>query len=129
MSQPSSALELADLPTSGWEPLDIGEQLDADYRTCTGWDGAEIPAGLCIVVARLAFTRGGRPLPPGGVLLEIDVTTHSTPPADGRYEFLTRTAVTPHHSGRSLLHAEIRLREPDGPEVADVTFVIRWPHG
>lgn len=128
MTQPPTALRLSELPTHGaWEELDAGAQLEIGYRAVTDWKGGSASAGLSIVVARLAFTRGGRPLPPGGVLLGIDLVSYSSPPNDGRFEYLVTTEVIPHRSGKPPLRASTRLRVPEGRHVADVTFAIRWP--
>lgn len=128
MSEVSTVLKLVDIPTVGWEPLDVGHQLAADYRAVGGWDGAEAPAGLSIVVARLAFTRGGRPIPPGGVLLGIDMVAYCAPPSGGRYEFMASTTITSRHSVRPLVDVVIRLRVPAGRDVAEVAFSLRRSH-
>jgi hypothetical protein len=127
VSPGADVLGLADLPTDGrWEPLHLGEDRHSAYRDLTGWDGAAMPAGVGILVARLAFTRG-RPLPAGGVLLGIDLISQSAPPADGDYEFSVDTQTDRDRSGRTLVRVRTLLRRPGGRDVAEVTFVLRWP--
>lgn len=123
----AQVLELSDLATNGaWEQLHVDEQTHLGYRRLTGWDGSDMPAGLGIVAARRAFTRG-RPLPPGGVLLGIELDSRSAPPEDGEYEFQVDTGVRKDSSGRTLVRVCTRLRRAGGDDVADVTFVLRWP--
>jgi hypothetical protein len=127
VSPRTNVLDLSDLPRDGrWEPLHLGEQDHAGYRELTGWDGAAMPAGLGMLAARLAFTRG-RPLPPGGVLLGIDLDSRSAPPTDGNYEFSVDTETGEDSSGRTLVRVRTRLRRPRDRDVAEVTFVLRWP--
>lgn len=127
MTHPAQVLALSDLATEGsWEQLHLEEQAHLGYRRLTGWDNPEMPAGLGIVAARRAFTRG-RPLPAGGVLLGIELDSRSAPPEDGEYEFQVDAAVREDSSGRTLVRVCTRLRRPGGGDVADVTFVLRWP--
>ena len=127
MTAPAPVLALSELTAQhDWEPLRLPAHVHDDYRELTGWDRPELPAGLGVVVARRAFTRG-RPLPPGGVLLGIEFDNHGVPPADGAYEFKVSTDVSRDSAGRTLARVSTRLRRPRGERVADVTFVLRWP--
>lgn len=128
MSKVSETLRIADIATGGaWLPLLVDADLPARYAAATGQATQRPAVGWSIVVGRLALTRGGRPLPPGGVLLGITLTSYRPPPVDGRWEFSATTAVTPHRSGRPIVTAEIVLRRPGGPMVACVSFVLLWP--
>ena len=128
MNDVSTVLRIEDLSTGGqWELLEAGPDLDADYRDVTGWDHPDPSAGLCLVAARLAFTRG-RPMPPGGVLLGIDIDPYRSPPQDGRFEYRVDSEVTPHRSGLPMVRIVTTLRLPEGAHVAEVAYAIRWPH-
>lgn len=128
MSAVRDVLRLPEISTDGgWEPVETGPGLAAAYCGATGWPGDEAAVGWSVVAARLALTRGGRPLPPGGVLLGITLRSHSLPPHDGRFEFRTTTETGTHRSGRPLLTAGVNLRTPAGRDVAEVVFTILWP--
>ena len=128
MSDVANVLRIEDLSTGGrWELLEAGFDLDTNYRDVTGWDDPDPSAGLCLVAARLAFTRG-RPLPPGGVLLEIAIDSYRSPPQDGRFEYRVGSEVTPHRSGLPIVRIVTTLRLPGGAHVAEVSYVIRWPN-
>ena len=123
-----TAMKISEIATnSEWKTLDVGRHLEACYRSTTEWEGTGSSAGLSIIVARHAFTRGRR-LPPGGVLLGIDLRSVSPPPSDGRYEFLIDTEVAPHRSGKSLVRVLTQLRNTKGKLVARVMFAILWPN-
>jgi hypothetical protein len=127
VTHPAQALALSDLATAGaWEQLHLEEEANLGYRRLTGWDGPEMPAGLGIVAARRAFTRGRR-LPPGGVLLGIELDSRSAPPEDGEYEFQVDAGVRKDSAGHTLVRVCTRLRRPGGGDIADVTFLLRWP--
>lgn len=127
MTPSGQILMLSDLATDGtWQELHLEQHDHHEYRRLTGWDGPEMPAGLAIVAARRAFTQG-RPLPPGGVLLGIELDSRSAPPEDGEYEFQVATDMREDSSGRMLVRVCTRLRRPGGGDVADVAFVLRWP--
>lgn len=127
MNATAAPLHIADLSTANqWIGFDIDSDLDMRYRGVTGWDGDDSAAGMSIVAARRAFTRG-RPLPPGGVLLGIELDSHDTLPADGHCEFRVETDVTRHRSGFPFVQIVTTLRVPDGKEFAEVVYVIRWP--
>jgi hypothetical protein len=128
VSTGTGTLGIAEIDTAGaWERVEVGPGLPTAYAGATRRSADDEAVGWSVVAARLALTRGGRPLPPGGVLLGIDLVSHSLPPRDGRLEFCTRTDVTPHRSGRPLVRAHVRLRTPEGRDVAEVAFSIRWP--
>ena len=123
----TEVLTLAELETGGaWESFELDNGLPDAYAAATGRAAGGEAVGWSVVAARIALTRGGRPLPPGGVLLGIDLLSLSLPPRDGHLEFSIDTEVTPHRSGRPLVRAQVRLRTPEGRHVADVTFAIRW---
>lgn len=124
----AAVLSLGDLDTGGaWVPMETEPELMTEYAAATGWPAGRRATGWSIVVGRLALTRGGRPLPPGGVLLGINLRSCAPPPTDGRWEFRVDTTVAPHRSGRPILTATVALRSGDGSEVAEVTFVLQWP--
>lgn len=128
VSAARDVLGLADISTDGaWLPVATGPDLAAGYHGATGRQGDGAAVGWSVVAARLALTRGGRPLPPGGVLLGMGLRSRSLPPHDGRFAFRTTTEIGTHRSGRPLLRAEVRLRTPAGRDVAEVTFTILWP--
>ena len=129
MSIVAQQLSIADIDTGGsWHPLDAGADLLTAYCAATGWT-SDLPAvGCSIIAARLALTRGGRPLPPGGVLLGIEIRSRSLPPSDARFEYRTTTEVTRSRSGHLLVRACVQLRvAAPGRDVAEVAFTIRWP--
>ena len=109
-----------------WLTLDVDAGLEGRYRDVSGWGGEAPASGLSIVLARLAFTRG-RPLPPGGVLLEIELDSHATAPSSGRCDFRVGAQVTHHRSGHRFVRILTSLRFPDGKCFAEVVYLIRWP--
>ncbi len=120
-------LQLDELTTdSAWLPF---EPDVAGYREATGWDGDDAPPGLAVALARLAFTRG-RPLPPGGVLLGIDVDVADPLPEHGPWSFRVDTSRRRTSSGQVVVRISTRVdRFPRDPSSRDarVTFVLRWP--
>lgn len=120
-------LQLDELTTDGgWLPF---EPDTAAYRQATGWDGAGAPPGLAVALARLAFTRG-RPLPPGGVLLGIDVDVTDPLPEQGPWSFRVDATQRRTASGHLVVRIATRVdRFPRDPSVRDarVTFILRWP--
>lgn len=127
MSVTAAPLQIADLSTANqWIVFDIDSDLEVRYRGVTGWDGDYSAAGMSIVAARRAFTRGRR-LPPGGVLLGIELDSLDTLPADGHCEFRVETDVTQHRSGFLFVQIVTTLRVPNGKEFAEVVYLIRWP--
>jgi hypothetical protein len=125
----TAPLRLEELSTDGaWLPLEVDAEFAPAYAAVTGRSEGRPAAGWSIVVARLGLTRGGRPFPPGGVLLGITLTSLAAAPADGRWEYRTETAVAAHPSGRPTLTATVALRAADdGGSVAEVGFLLRWP--
>lgn len=122
----TAALRLEDLDSGGWRPFTAPPELEVDYRAVTGWSGAEIPQGLAAVVGRLAYT-AGRPMPPGGVLVEMSLHSQGPLPRDGRYEVRTGHDVIGERKGRRRVRVTASLRRPDGMPVAETGFLLDWP--
>ena len=125
----AAPLRLEELSTDGaWLPLELDPDFAAAYARATDRPDNRPVAGWSIVVARLGLTRGGRPLPPGGVLLGITLTSLAVPPTDGGWEYSTHTTVSPHRSGHPTLTATVSLRAAaSATPIAEVTFGLRWP--
>lgn len=95
------------------------------YRQLTGAD-AELPAGLAVALSRRAFSRG-QPLPPGGVMLGIDVAIGDWDARAGT-EFRCGTRERTDSAGRVIVTIDVELRSPAGSgRSTTVAFVIRWP--
>jgi hypothetical protein len=122
----TAALRIEDLDTGGWRSFQAPADLEAAYRASTGWRRAERPRGLAAVVARLAYT-AGRPMPPGGVLVEMTQRDLGQLPADGRYVVQVTSALLGERAGRRRVRVTTALRTPEGAAVADVTFLLDWP--
>ena len=128
MTTVSTPLRIDELTTHDrWLKLVPDPDIENRYRDVTGWGGSAVPTGMSIILARLAFTRG-RALPPGGVLLGIELDAHACPPADGRCEFRVTTDVTLRRSGHRFVKIVTSLRRPAKSEFAEVAYLIRWPH-
>lgn len=124
----ATALSIADLTTAGrWEQVDLTGEFVADYRSLTGGTGPEPPIGMSIVWARRGFTRL-RPLPPGGVLLGIELDSLRVPPVGGPIECRVEHEVSTHRSGHLFVRIVTDLRDGSGSIFARVVFVVRWPH-
>lgn len=121
-----TALRIEDLDSGGWQPFTAPDDLEPAYRACTGWAGAETPRGLAAVVGRLAYT-AGRPMPPGGVLLEMTQRDRGRLPDDGRYVVRVSSEVLGERAGRRRVRITTELALPGGDPVADVTFLLDWP--
>jgi hypothetical protein len=119
---------MAELSTHGsWRAAPSAVPDVDEYRRLTGAT-APMPAGATIVAARRAFTRG-EPLPPGGVLLGIDVELGGwEPSADTEYrcDVVERERT----GGRIdvLVSVELRSRAAEHHPSA-VSFSLRWPSG
>jgi hypothetical protein len=102
-----------------------GLSVDA-YRELTG-SRAKWPAGLAVVAARRAFTRD-LPLPPGGVLLSIDVRYGDGWLFEGDMQFRCDTEERLDSRGRCIEGVNVYLRSGDTTDVlAKVHFALRWP--
>lgn len=123
----TETLRLEDLDTAGgWVTFRAPERLERAYRAATGWTGSEAPRGLASVVGRLAYT-AGRPMPPGGILVEMRLQSRGEPPADGTYEARIGHRVLGERDGRRRVWVAVELRRPDGARVADVAYLLDWP--
>ncbi|MDZ5446361.1 hypothetical protein U2F26_27110 [Micromonospora sp. 4G57] len=124
----TAALDVDDVSTGGeWVTLAVPPDLDQAYRAVTGWGAPEPPVGLGTVVARLAWTRG-RPMPPGGVLVEMTLRRLDIPPADNHWLARVDTDVVGVRDGRRRVRVTTQLRAAaDGRDVADVDFLLDWP--
>lgn len=123
----TAALRPEDVDSGGqWRPFTAPPALERDYRAVTGWSRAEVPRGLAAAVGRLAYT-AGRPMPPGGVLLEMSLRSHGPLPEDGRYEVRTASELVGERDGRRRVRVTASLRRPDGAPVADAGFLLDWP--
>lgn len=122
----TAGLRLEDLDSGGWWAFTAPARLEPDYRAVTGWSGDEVPQGLAAVIGRLAYT-AGRPMPPGGVLVEMSLHPQGPLPRDGRYEVRTSYDVLGERKGRTRVLVTASLRRPDGTPVAKTGFVLDWP--
>lgn len=109
-----------------WLPTSMpGLSVDA-YRDLAG-SRARWPAGLAIVVARRAFTRD-LPLPPGGVLLSIDLRFGRRWSFDEEMQFQCDAEERLDRQGRCIVRANVHLRSGVTTEaLAKVSFTLRWP--
>lgn len=121
------ALHVDDLDTGGrWLPYQVPDRLEAAYRAATGWAGPTPPRGMVAVVARLAYT-AGRPMPPGGVLVEMSLRNLGPVPSDGRYGVRLDHEVLGERQGRRRVRVNTSLRTPAGADVAEAGFLLDWP--
>lgn len=111
-----------------WLPTSMpGLSIDA-YRELTG-SHARWPAGLAIVAARRAFTRD-LPLPPGGVLLSIDLRYGGRWFFTEEMQFQCDAEERLDSHGRCIVRVNVHLRSGVTAEVlAEVSFTVRWPEG
>lgn len=123
----TEVLQVEDLDTAGrWLPCETPPGLEVAYREATGWQGQDPPRGLAAVVGRLAYT-AGRPMPPGGVLVEMSLANQGPLPQDGRYEVRVAHEVLGERDGRRRVRVTTSLRRPDGQPVAEAGFLLDWP--
>lgn len=122
----TDVLRLEDVDSGGWRAFTAPPELERDYRAVTGWSRAEVPQGIAAVVGRLAYT-AGRPMPPGGVLVEMSLHHQGTLPRDGRYEIRTVYDVLGERKGRRRVRVTASLRRVDGNPVAEAGFLLDWP--
>jgi hypothetical protein len=123
----TETLRLEDLDTAdGWVTFHAPEDLERAYREATGWTGSQAPRGLASVIGRLAYT-AGRPMPPGGILVEMRLLTRGGLPVDGIYEVRIGHQVLGERAGRRRVWVVVELRRTDGAPVADAGYLLDWP--
>lgn len=123
----TEVLRIEDLDSGGrWLPFQAPIGLEPAYRRATGWQGAEPPRGLAAVVGRLAYS-AGRPMPPGGVLVEMSLLHRGPVPANGSYQVRVDHEVLGERAGRRRVRVVTSLRRADGAPVADAAFLLDWP--
>lgn len=127
-------LSWSEISTYGeWRTPTFRELDIVRYRALTG-EGSDsylgpttASPGLAVVAARRAFT-GDMPLPPGGVLLRVDLS-----PGDGwnpfaGTEYRCDTSDERDHKGRLRVQIDVQLRSPELSGVPDkVGFTLLWP--
>lgn len=119
-----TALELDELATDGWVPLEMDPGVAQDHARLAQRDG--VGAGVVVPWARLAFT-GGRPLPSGGVLLSISVDLHDKVPSRPTAR-RTQVDVRERGSGRpAIVTVTTGLGANDAAPFCAVVFVLMWP--
>ncbi|GAA1422518.1 hypothetical protein GCM10009640_15380 [Agrococcus citreus] len=119
---------VAELSTHGsWRAAPRAAPDLDEYRRLAA-TAARVPAGATIVAARRAFTRG-EPLPPGGVLLGIDVEPGSWEPS-GDTEYRCDVSERPRSGGRVDVRVSVELRSrADEAHPSVVAFALRWTSG
>lgn len=120
-------LTLAEVGTGGaWASAQIDPGLIPTYETLLGTSRGDVPAGVVVVWARRAFSRG-RPLPPGGVLLGIDVELGDGALPLGPDGFMVQVDVRRRDRGRPVVTIRVALRTNAHEPFARVSFVLLWP--
>lgn len=121
-------LALADIATGAeWMPVHADSGVLTAYEALLGVSPGEVPAGIVIVWARRAFSRG-RSLPAGGVLLAVDVELIDPPPLpSGPDTCMIGVEVRHREGGRPVVTIVVALRAGPGGPFARVSFVLLWP--
>lgn len=124
----SSVLHPHDIPTGErWAPVELdGSWARDSYRSLLGGQPDMMPPGLVVPIARRAFSRG-RALPPGGVLLGIDVAPVASLGSPLGLEYRATTSQRHDRHGRLLLTVAVELRAAGQDSVSTVCFMLRWP--
>lgn len=119
---------MAELSTHGsWRAAPRAAPDLDEYRRLAA-TSAPMPAGAAIVAARRAFTRG-EPLPPGGILLGIDVELGGWEPS-GDTEYRCDVVERAGSGGRVDVRVSVELRSRAGEQHPSVVaFALRWPSG
>ena len=123
----SAPLTLGEIDTAGtWRQAPPVTGLARTYRDLTGATEETDAGGLAVVWGRRMFSRG-RPLPPGGVLLGIEVELVADVPRNGPEEFWVDVAVRRRAGSRPVVTIMTRLRRAQAEPFAEVAFVMLWP--